>query len=71
MSDWCETLDGLRDQLWDTLVQGVVDRNHPARHPTLATLSPDGWPEARTVVLRGADQIAGLISTFTDLHSIL
>ena len=69
MSDWFQTLAGLYDQLWDTLVQGVVDSGHPARHPTLATVSPDGWPEARTVVLRGADQIAGTISVFTDLHS--
>jgi pyridoxamine 5'-phosphate oxidase len=69
MSDWFETLEGLNDQLWDTLVQGVVDSSHPARHPTFATVSPDGWPEARTVVLRGADQIAGMISVFTDLQS--
>lgn len=69
MNEWFETLPGLYDQLWDILVQGVVDRHHPARHPTFATISPDGWPEARTVVLRGADQIAGSISVFTDLHS--
>ena len=69
MSEWFETLPAIFDQLWDTLVQGVVDRAHPARHPTLATVSPSGWPEARMVVLRGADQIAGTISAFTDLHS--
>lgn len=69
MTDWFETLEGIYDQLWDTLVQGVVDRSNPARHPTLATISPAGWPEARTVVLRGADQILGTISAFTDLHS--
>lgn len=69
MTDWYETLEGLYDHLWDTLVQGVVDRTHLARHPTIATISPTGWPEARTVVLRGADQILGTISAFTDLHS--
>lgn len=69
MSDWFQTLAGLHDQLWDTLVQGVVDRSHPARHMTLATLGPNGWPEARTVVLRGADQISGTVSAFTDLNS--
>lgn len=69
MSDWFETLEGLHDHLWDALVQGIVDPNHPARYLTLATTGPEGWPEARTVILRGADQIAGAVSVFSDLHS--
>ena len=69
MSDWFETLDGLHNRLWQNLSRGVADRTHPARHPTLATISPDGWPEVRTMVLRGADPIAGSLTAHTDLHS--
>ena len=69
MSDWFETLDGLHTRLWQSLGRGVADRDHPARHPTLATISPDGWPEARTVVLRGADPLTQTLTAHTDLHS--
>lgn len=69
MNDWFETLDGLQTRLWQSLGRGVADRLHPARHPTLATISPDGWPEARTVVLRSADPEAAMLTAHTDLHS--
>ncbi len=69
MSNWFETFDGIHTEIWDMLVQGVVDAGHPARQPTFATTSPDGWPEARTVVLRGADTDAAIVSIYTDLHS--
>jgi pyridoxamine 5'-phosphate oxidase len=39
------------------------------RHPTLGTVSPDGWPEARTVVLRAADPVACTLDIHTDLRS--
>ncbi|WP_296427134.1 pyridoxamine 5'-phosphate oxidase family protein [Yoonia sp.] len=69
MSNWFETLEGLHIQVWDTLIQGLVDAGHPARRPTFATVSPDNWPEARTVVLRGSDTEAGIVSVYSDLHS--
>ncbi len=69
MSNWFETLESIHTQIWDTLVQGVVDADHPARQPTFATVSPDNWPEARTVVLRGSDSEAATIWVHTDLHS--
>lgn len=69
MSDWFTTLDGLLARMWETLTNGARDAAHPARQPTLATVSPDGWPEARTVVLRSADRAAGLVTIHTDLHS--
>ena len=69
MSDWYETLEGLNSRLWQCLGRGVADRHHPARHPTLATIGPDGWPEARTVVLRGADSGLQTLTVHTDLHS--
>jgi pyridoxine/pyridoxamine 5'-phosphate oxidase len=66
---WAARLDGLLAQVWARLVRGVNDRHAPARHPTFATVSPQGWPEARTVVLRAADPVAALLEVHTDLHS--
>jgi pyridoxamine 5'-phosphate oxidase len=69
MSEWFTNLDGLWLQMWKTLDDGVARRDAAARHPTLATLGHDGWPEARTVVLRSADRDTGTLSVHTDLHS--
>ncbi len=69
MSDWFETTDGTLQRVWETLAQGVADAAHPARRPTFATISPTGWPEARTVVLRGVDPTAGAVAVHTDLYS--
>lgn len=69
MSDWFETLDGLHDKLWQCLGRGVADGKSPARRPTFATVGTDGWPEARTVVLRHADREAALVEVHTDIHS--
>lgn len=69
MSNWFETLHGLHGRVWDTLDRGVSDPAHPARRPSLATVSPDGWPEARTVVLRSTDRDGARITIHTDLYS--
>lgn len=44
-------LTDLWTQAWQHLGRGVADRKHPARHPTLTTMGPDGV-EQRTIVLR-------------------
>lgn len=69
MTKWFETTEGLWAKLWRTLAEGVENAGHPARRPTFATVSPDGWPEARTVVLRTADPHEGIVAVHTDLHS--
>lgn len=51
---------------WHRLSRGVVDREAAARHLVFATVSPDGKPEARTVVLRAADRDAGTVEVHTD-----
>ena len=66
---WAHALDTLYDQAWQCLIQGVHDRHAPARLPTLATVSPDGCPQARTVVLRAADRAPGTLDIHTHLQS--
>ncbi len=66
---WAQKLDTLYDHAWQRLVRGVHDRHAPARHPTLATVSPEGLPKARTVVLRAADRSQGRLEIHTNLHS--
>ena len=69
MSEWFETTDGIWTKVWSTLGRGVADAKHPARRPTFATVSPDGWPEARTVVLRTAEPDTAMVTVHTDLYS--
>lgn len=61
MSDLAATLA----TAWDTLEAGIRDRTAPARHIVLATTSETG-PEARILVLRGADRRAGTLTLHTD-----
>ncbi|WP_342078323.1 pyridoxamine 5'-phosphate oxidase family protein [Yoonia sp. SS1-5] len=69
MSDWFETLEALHAEIWDSVVQGIGNSDHPTRTPTFATVSPKGWPEARTVVLRAVDTEYGTLAFYTDLFS--
>lgn len=66
---WAQALDTLYDHAWQRLIRGVHDRHAPARHPTLATVSPDGFPQARTVVLRAADRAQHTLDIHTHLQS--
>lgn len=66
---WARALDSLRAEIWRRLKRGVQDRRAPARHPTLATVSAQGLPQQRTVVLRAADEGAATLRVYTDLHS--
>ncbi|WP_018918664.1 pyridoxamine 5'-phosphate oxidase family protein [Vreelandella zhanjiangensis] len=66
---WAEELPLLYDHLWKCLTRGISDRDAAARHPTLATVNKSGMPQARTVVLREADQQAATLATYTDIHS--
>jgi len=62
------SLPDLLDLVWSRLSRGVADRRHPARHPTLATVGPDG-PEVRTLVLRAADRDTAMLELHTDMAS--
>ena len=62
------TLQGYLGTVWQHLLHGVNDRHHPCRHPTLATIGPDG-PQARTLVLRAANQGVATLTLHTDSAS--
>ena len=66
---WAATLPTLHAEVWARLVRGVHDRRAAARHPTLATVAPDGAPQLRTVVLRAADRAQAQLTVHTDLRS--
>ena len=66
---WAEELGSLYAHAWHRLIRGVHDRHAPARHPTLATVSPEGWPQARTVVLRAADRSNSRLEIHTNSFS--
>lgn len=63
-----QTLESLLDTSWQHLIRGVVDHHHPARHPALATIGPDG-PELRTLVLRHANRAGAVLELHTDAAS--
>ncbi|MEO0389373.1 MAG: pyridoxamine 5'-phosphate oxidase family protein [Pseudomonadota bacterium] len=54
-------------EAWQHLGRGVADSRSPARYPTLATVSPNGLPEARTVALRRASASESCVEVHTDL----
>lgn len=60
-----QTLHGLLETIWQHLARGSADRHHPARHPTLATVTPDG-PDLRTLVLRAVHRDTTTLEFHTD-----
>lgn len=62
-------LPALAARVRDELAQAVSTRGHPWRTATLATVSPEGLPDARTVVLREWDAQQDSLVLFTDARS--
>ena len=63
------TLAALEADLWANLRTAVHTRGHAWRTATLATVTPAGLPDARTVVLREVDAAARLLCFYTDARS--
>lgn len=63
-----QTLIGLLDTVWQHIGRGTKDRHHPARHPTLATMTATG-PDLRTLVLRAASRDTQTLEFHTDAAS--
>jgi len=59
----------LQQLIWEQLQRAVTDRNHAWRTPVLAGVDEQGLPQARTVILRGADAEAQRLVMYTDHRS--
>jgi hypothetical protein len=64
-----QTPQEIRPQIWKELGRASQDRHHDWRTPVLASTDADGLPDARTVVLRQVDAVAGLLTFYTDSRS--
>ncbi|QFU08120.1 pyridoxamine 5'-phosphate oxidase [Rhodobacteraceae bacterium THAF1] len=69
MSDWYKSLPDLWAHAWQLLGRGSADNKHAFHTFPLATVAPDGTPQARMVVLRGASASAGTLTVQTDRAS--
>ena len=63
------TLDAALDAAWTQLSEGVRNRRHGFHTPTLATLAPDGQPQARVMVLRRAEPARRVALFHCDVRS--
>ena len=65
-----QTPEEIRLQIWKELGRASLDRHHEWRTPVLASADADGLPDARTVVLRQVDAVAGQLTFYTDSRSL-
>ena len=64
-----EKLDDFLDYAWVQISRGKADKKSPARHPTFVTSSANGFPNARTLVLRRSDRENNQMEFHTDVAS--
>ena len=62
-------LDDFLDFAWAQIYRGKADKKSPARHPTFVTSSVDGFPNARTLVMRRSDRKNNQLEFHTDRAS--
>ena len=65
-----QNLDDFLDFAWIQISRGKADKKSPARHPTFVTSSADGFPKARTLVMRRSDRKNNQIEFHTDTASL-
>ena len=61
-----QKLDDFLNFGWAQISRGKADKKSPARHPTFVTSSADGFPNARTLVMRRCDRKNNEIEFHTD-----
>lgn len=61
--------DSIADEAWRRLAQAGDDPSHAMRVMVMATVGNGGSPDARIMVLRGADRQLGRLWFYTDLRS--
>ena len=64
-----QKLDNFLDFGWAQISRGNSDKKSPARYPTFVTSSTDGFPNARTLVMRRSDRENNQIEFHTDTAS--
>ena len=64
-----QKLDDFLDFGWAQISRGKGDKKSPARHTTFVTSSADGFPNARTLVMRRSNRKNNLIEFHTDTAS--
>jgi hypothetical protein len=69
MKTHLQTPEEIRPHIWKELGRASLDRHHEWRTPVLASVDADGLPDARTVVLRQVDAVAGQLTFYTDSRS--
>ena len=57
------------DTSWRLLTRGAADRRSPIHTPVVASVTADGTPDARVMVLRAADRAATRLRFHTDARS--
>lgn len=55
--------------LWQHLRAAPTQKDYPFKTCTLSTVAPNGWPDARTVVLRQTDETARTLWFHTDVRA--
>jgi hypothetical protein len=63
------SLDAVLQRAFSLLAEGVDDAGSPFRTPTLACVDADGFPDLRSVVLRGFDAAGRCVEMHTDTRS--
>ncbi len=64
-----DDLNRVMDRVWIHLRDGATNRRSGFHTPTLATVTMDGRPDVRTVVLRAASPTAGALRFHSDIRS--
>jgi pyridoxamine 5'-phosphate oxidase len=62
-------LPSILTQCWMLLTRGKADRKHGFHHPIVASVTAEGTPRSRVVVLRGVDVAAATLRFHTDVRS--
>ncbi len=62
-------LDEVIDDCWRMLFRPTKDKKDPLRYPTVISVSPEGKPQGRTVVLRKVDRKHRLLRLYTDIRA--
>jgi hypothetical protein len=64
-----EHLEDAFETAWRLLGRGAADRRSPMHTPVVASVSADGAPDARVMVLRAADRATATLRFHTDARS--